>query len=339
MPASRVRGDEVEDLHQAPLEADFVQMLEIEGPRGPGRAPSGRGVELYALGAGPGSYWAGSRSTRDPTRAGRSRAGCAPTRWTGAQGEHRRAAWALRGALGPGAEAWLVSEREFLGLSPDPSLVRVDLAEFRGLVAEGRLADTVALADGDLLAGLDEEWADRLREEHRAEVVSLLESLRRAPRRRATSPPPSNWSRRRGDGRPAGRAGRAGPHRAPGAPETAPARSPPSRRCGTGCARSSESCLRRDARPGRGGAPGAPRPPGRRRRPRPSRPCRPAGGRRLRWPGRGLARLTAAWEDTRAGALRIATLAGEPGIGKTRLAAELAGPRAPVGGAGPLRPQ
>ena len=37
-----------------------------------------------------------------------------------------------------------------------------------------------------------------------------------------------------------------------------------------------------------------------------------------------LARLTAAWDDARAGALRIAFLAGEPGIGKTRLAAELA---------------
>ena len=101
----------------------------------------------------------------------------------------RQAAWALRGALGPGADAWLVSEREFLGLSSDPSLVRVDLAEFRRLVAAGRLADALALADGDLLAGLDEEWADRRREEHRWWRCSA--SWRRTPRRRATSPPRS----------------------------------------------------------------------------------------------------------------------------------------------------
>ncbi|HSJ73864.1 MAG TPA: BTAD domain-containing putative transcriptional regulator, partial [Miltoncostaeaceae bacterium] len=109
----------------------------------------------------------------------------------------RQAAWALRGALGSGADAWLVSERDFLGLSPDPALVRVDLAEFRRLAAGGRPEEALALAGGDLLAGLDEEWAERLREEHRAEVVALLGELAARAEAAGDAAGSIEWSRRR----------------------------------------------------------------------------------------------------------------------------------------------
>ncbi len=238
----------------------------------------------------------------------------------------RQAAWALRGALGPGADAWLVSERERLGLSPDPGLVRVDLSEFRRLAADGRLEEAVALADGDLLAGLDEEWADALREEHRAELVSLLGDL--AARADAEGEPAAaiEWSRRQAVADPVGertareliaRLARAGDRA--GAVAAYEALRDRLRR-ELGIVPSAETReLVEEVRRGRpsAGAPDAPMPQP------PLPPPLVAAGRMV---GRGdaLARLSAAWDDARAGAPRIACLAGEPGIGKTRLAAELA---------------
>ena len=88
----------------------------------------------------------------------------------------RQAAWSLRGALGPAGGA-LVGDRERLGLSDDPALVSVDLTDFRRLRDAGDLAGAAALATGDLLDGLPEEWAGGLREAHRAEVIELLGRL------------------------------------------------------------------------------------------------------------------------------------------------------------------
>jgi DNA-binding SARP family transcriptional activator len=237
----------------------------------------------------------------------------------------RQAAWALRGALGEGADAWLVSERERLGLSPDPALVRVDVAEFRRLVADGRLDDAAALADGELLAGLDEEWADRLREEHRAEVVALLGELAARAEAAGDAGAAIEWSRRRVAADPLGeraareliaRLARAGDRAgAVAAYETLRDRL----RRELGIVPSAETReLLEEVRRGRpAGVPDAPAP-------QPPLPAALAAGGRFVGRADALGRLSAAWDDARSGALRIACLAGEPGIGKTRLAAELA---------------
>ena len=75
-----------------------------------------------------------------------------------------------------------------------------------------------------------------------------------------------------------------------------------------------------DVRRGRIAAPGRPPPRRRRRRCRPSWPP-PSAPRAA---SAALARLEQAWADAVAGARRLALVAGEPGIGKTTLAAELA---------------
>jgi DNA-binding SARP family transcriptional activator len=239
----------------------------------------------------------------------------------------RQAAWALRGALGAGADTWLVSEREFLGLSPDPSLVRVDLADFRALVADGRLEEALALADGHLLAGLDEEWADRLREEHRAEVVALLGRLAERAEADGDAGGAVEWSRRRVAADPLGersardliaRLARAGDRA--GAIAAFDALRDRLRR-DLGIVPSAET--RELVEEVRRGRPAAARAPGAHS----TQPPLPSPlGRPGRFVGRdeALGRLAAAWGDARTGALRIACIAGEPGIGKTRLAAELA---------------
>jgi DNA-binding SARP family transcriptional activator len=237
----------------------------------------------------------------------------------------RQAAWALRAALGPGADGWLVSERERLGLSADPALVRVDLSEFRRLAAEGRREEAVALGGGDLLAGLDEEWADTLREEHRAELVSLLGEL--AARADAAADPAAaiDWSQRRVAADPLGersareliaRLARAGDRA--GAVSVYEALRDRLRR-ELGIVASAETReLVEEVRRGRPAAgPDAPWP---------GVPLPPALARGGRFVGRreALARLSAAWDDAVTGRPRVASVAGEPGIGKTRLVAELA---------------
>ncbi len=245
----------------------------------------------------------------------------------------RQAAWALRGALGPGADAWLLSERERLGLSGDRALVRVDLAEFHALVAGGRLEEAVALADGDLLAGLDEDWVDGLREEHRGEVVAVLGDL--AARAEAAGDPAAAiaWSRRRAGADPLGeRAARDLIARLAGAGDRAGAveayeslRERLRRELGIVPSAETRELVDevRRGRPSGAAAPAAAQPP-----------LPPPLARAGAFVGRAdaLMRLEAAWDDASAGALRIACLAGEPGIGKTRLAAELAA-RLHAGGA------
>src|SRR4051794_24242991 len=88
----------------------------------------------------------------------------------------RSAVWALRRALGPGAEAQLVATRERVGLDPAAGL-SVDALEFEALLAGGRPAEALALGDGELLAGLPDEWAAQAREAHRERVLEAHEAL------------------------------------------------------------------------------------------------------------------------------------------------------------------
>jgi DNA-binding SARP family transcriptional activator len=88
----------------------------------------------------------------------------------------RNGLWALRRALGPDAAEALVATRERVGLRGPPS-VWVDMIAFGECLASGRLDEAVELCDGELLAGLDEEWVHEHRDAHRARVSELLERL------------------------------------------------------------------------------------------------------------------------------------------------------------------
>jgi DNA-binding SARP family transcriptional activator len=88
----------------------------------------------------------------------------------------RNALWALRRALGDGADAALIATRERVGLAGPPN-VWVDATAFREHVAAGELEEALALSRGEVLAGLDEEWVYEYRDLHRQALSELLERL------------------------------------------------------------------------------------------------------------------------------------------------------------------
>jgi predicted ATPase/DNA-binding SARP family transcriptional activator len=81
---------------------------------------------------------------------------------------------AVRHSLGAQA-AVLVATREMVGFAGD--VVFVDAREFDRLVREGRLQEAVDLCDGELLAGLDDEWVYEAREVHRHRLGDVLERV------------------------------------------------------------------------------------------------------------------------------------------------------------------
>ena len=86
----------------------------------------------------------------------------------------RSALWSLRQVLAVDAPGALIATRDRVGLAADTV---VDALEFAAFVAAGQLAEAVALAGGDLLAGVDDEWALVARDEHRLRVVEVLGRL------------------------------------------------------------------------------------------------------------------------------------------------------------------
>ena len=84
----------------------------------------------------------------------------------------------LRGALADIRRAIgatrLVATREAAGLAGDPW---TDAAAFAALVAEGRDADALELCRGELLAGLDDDWIVAARDEHRDAQSAALARL------------------------------------------------------------------------------------------------------------------------------------------------------------------
>ncbi len=106
----------------------------------------------------------------------------------------RSAVWSLRRALGPGADA-LEATRERVGLRPQA--VEVDLRRFETLVDAGRLEEAVALDTGPLLHGLDEDWAVEARDEHGRRMDAVLAALAAAARQRGDDGAAVTWARRR----------------------------------------------------------------------------------------------------------------------------------------------
>lgn len=86
----------------------------------------------------------------------------------------RSALWALRRQLGEQASGSLVATRERVGLAEG---VWTDVGEADRLEALGRLDEALALGDGELLPGFEDEWVHDAREERRSRTASLLERL------------------------------------------------------------------------------------------------------------------------------------------------------------------
>jgi DNA-binding SARP family transcriptional activator len=89
----------------------------------------------------------------------------------------RSALWALRRSLGEDA---LVATRDRIGLPPE---TWVDVLEADRLGADGDVEGALELCDGPLLPGIDDEWALEAQDEHRERLVRLLEAVAAAAER------------------------------------------------------------------------------------------------------------------------------------------------------------
>ena len=93
---------------------------------------------------------------------------------TSARASMRSALWALRRALGPAADEVLETARDRVGLRGD---VWIDAVAFDSALNDGRPADAVALCRGELLSGIEDDWALQARDTHRARLLGALEGL------------------------------------------------------------------------------------------------------------------------------------------------------------------
>jgi predicted ATPase/DNA-binding SARP family transcriptional activator len=82
----------------------------------------------------------------------------------------RSALWSLRQAFNDHADTVLDISRSRIGLNN----VSVDYRQFEELVDARRLDDALGMAAGELLAGLDDEWALLARQTHRDRLITLL---------------------------------------------------------------------------------------------------------------------------------------------------------------------
>jgi DNA-binding SARP family transcriptional activator len=228
---------------------------------------------------------------------------------------------AVRRALGSAADGALVATRDMVGLVGDA--VFVDAREFERLVREVCLEEAVQLGDGELLAGLDGEWVYEAREVHRQRLGDVLERLAADAEAAGALEDAVVMSRRRVALDPLREdAHRELIRRLIDAGEVSAARV-----AYDDLARRLRAELR--VAPSRGTrrlleamerdvvVPPSPRPP-----------LPPALARRERSPFVGrenaVAWLRAQWSEAQGGSGRLAIIAGQPGIGKTRLASELA---------------
>jgi DNA-binding SARP family transcriptional activator len=236
-----------------------------------------------------------------------------------ARGSLRAALTELRRALGPGADDWLVATRDQVALA-DGASVWVDARAVDELGRAGRLEEALELCRrGELLAGLDDDWVYEARDAHRVRLDRLIETLAaRAQaggdldaavalsRERVALDPLSEEAARALIGRLAEAGDRP-------AALAAYERLSGRLRVELGLAPSAPTrALVERIKSGAG--PRVPAPPILIRRPRSA-----FAGR-----DRELGLLRAAWERAAAGSRELVLVAGEPGIGKTRLAVELA---------------
>ncbi len=82
----------------------------------------------------------------------------------------------LRRELGPAGERHLVATRDEVGLGP-PEEIWVDARAFTEAVEDGRLADALRLGEGELLPEFEHEWVYSARDEHRRAFEQVVERL------------------------------------------------------------------------------------------------------------------------------------------------------------------
>ena len=228
----------------------------------------------------------------------------------------------LRRALGP-AGGCLVADRDAVALDAE----WVDAREVDALLAAGRAEEALALRDGELLAGLEEDWVLAERDAYRERLAARLGALADAAEAAGDRAAAVRLSREQVALDPySEERGRALVRRLAAAGDRAAALAAHERlrerlRTGLGIAPSAETrALAEEIRAAEqtgSAAIVAPQAP-------PGVPAivRRAGGAFV---GRDapLARLAAALDRARAGERRLVLIGGEPGIGKTRLMAEL----------------
>jgi DNA-binding SARP family transcriptional activator len=227
----------------------------------------------------------------------------------------RSAVWALRRSLGD----WLVVDRERVGLRDDVELW-IDAREFERRADGDSPEEALALCRGELLEGMEDEWALAARERHRERVMALLERLAADCEERGRVRDAIEWTRRQAQIDPfdeeahrrlISRLDTAGDRA--GALRTYRALSERLRR-ELGVAASPQTRelierLRAEAPAGQG-APAA-------------AAVVPPGVLALVGRERELTELERVWRAVSEGSGAVAVLRGEAGIGKTRLATEL----------------
>lgn len=108
----------------------------------------------------------------------------------------------LRSALSPGAADALIATREQIGLSDDH--VWVDAREFAARLEAGRLTAAAELYRGDLLAGFGEDWVLAERDRLRERFAGLLGSLAAEADAEGRAEEAIAWARRRAEVDPLG---------------------------------------------------------------------------------------------------------------------------------------
>src|SRR5512144_1500231 len=227
----------------------------------------------------------------------------------------RSAIWALRRALGPAADAYLRVTRDAVGLNNLAGQLWVDVAAFDELVAAGQLQKAAELAGGELLAGFDDEWVLQAREERHAKLSQVFEQLAVQAEDQGDATVAVGWTRRQVSLDPLAeepqrrlmRRLAADGDRAAALAAYARFRDRLRRELGL-----VPSVATRRLADELSEMPGI--------RPRAADYSRtlPLVGR-----DRELQQLLGAWRGAQAGAGAVVMISGEPGIGKTRLAAEL----------------
>lgn len=109
----------------------------------------------------------------------------------------RTALWALRRALGECAGAAFIADREHLGLAGPPEVL-TDLGEFEQLLVRGEPAAALSrCGEGELLAGLDDDWVLVARDEHSHRIAGLLGELAEREEAAGNAEAALSYSRRR----------------------------------------------------------------------------------------------------------------------------------------------
>jgi DNA-binding SARP family transcriptional activator/tetratricopeptide (TPR) repeat protein len=228
---------------------------------------------------------------------------------------------AVRRALGVENEGVLVATRDMVGLVGDSLFV--DAREFERLVRASRLGEAAELCDGELLPGLDAEWVYEARESHRHRLGDVLARLAADAVAAGAHQDAIRISRRRVELDPL----REDAHRQLIECLIAAGEVSAARMAFDDLARRLRAELRvppsRETYRLLEAIHGAPASMAAEARP----PLPAALARRERSPFVGredaLAWLEAQWSQAREGSGRLAVIAGDPGIGKTRLVSEL----------------